>query len=59
MDELLRDIGIFSIVLVLLYSIKKIYDNIYFQSVDLYEDNEDDIFMESLATWMKRDLDES
>ena len=39
MNELLRNVGLVSIMLVLLYAIKKIYDNIYLQRVGLYEDD--------------------
>jgi len=39
MNELLRNIGLISIMLVLLYTIKKIYDNIYLQRAGLYEDD--------------------
>ncbi|MDQ0195285.1 hypothetical protein [Paenibacillus wynnii] len=39
MDELLRNVGLISIMLVLLYAIKKIYDNTYLQRAGLYEDD--------------------
>ncbi|MCL6604968.1 MAG: hypothetical protein K6T94_19055 [Paenibacillus sp.] len=39
MEELLRNVGLISIMLVLMYTIKKIYDNIYLQRAGLYEDD--------------------
>lgn len=39
MNELLKNVGLISIIMVLLYIIKKIYDYSYLKNLGLYEDD--------------------
>ncbi|MRN55000.1 hypothetical protein [Paenibacillus monticola] len=49
MNELLKNVGLISIIMVLLYIIKKIYDYSYFKNLGLYEDDDIDKAAEEFA----------
>lgn len=49
MNELLKNVGLISIIMVLLYIIKRIYDYSYLKNLGLYEDDNIDKAVEEFA----------
>lgn len=50
MNELLKNVGLISIIMVLFYIIKRIYDYSYLKNLGLYEDDNIDKAAEDITT---------